>query len=179
MRDIEVAAGLQFVDVGLGFVAEHEPIAESVLMEYAADGRCFVATEDNDHVADAVAVAVAGDDDGADSPVGYLIVDPSGANAHIEQVSVHPSFQGRGLGRALVDQAELWALEHGFSGVTLTTFKDVAWNRPLYEHLGYVVLDDSELPAELKEIRDHETLRGLDPATRVCMRKAVSRTRSG
>lgn len=161
MRQVERAAGVQFVDVGMAFVAEHEPIDAVTLASYAADGRSWVATDDEDQ------------------PVGYLIVDSSGHDAHIEQVSVDPRYQGRGIGRGLVEEAEHWAEQNGFDGVTLTTFREVPWNLPLYEHLGYSVLREDELSAELKGIRDHETERGLDPETRVCMRKAISRTRSG
>jgi hypothetical protein len=46
----------------------------------------------------------------------------------------------------------------------------VAWNRPLYEHLGFRVLDEQELGPELRVVRDRETADGLDPDVRVCMR---------
>ncbi len=55
--------------------------------------------------------------------------------------------------------------------MTLTTFSDVEWNRPLYEHLGFTVVPDEELSPGLLAIRDHERERGLEPPPRVCMRK--------
>ena len=154
-RAIERAAGDRFAEIGMPHVAGHEPMSADMLIGYAVDGRSWVAT------------------DAGDRAVGYVVVDVVDGCAHIEQVSVHPSDQGKGLGRALVARVERWAADEGLPAVTLTTFKDVPWNRPLYEHLGFSVLADDELSAELLQIRDEEARRGLDPTTRVCMRKPV------
>jgi hypothetical protein len=43
----------------------------------------------------------------------------------------------------------------------------------LYEHLGFVVLPDDELGPGLRELREHESRMGLDPTSRVCMRRSV------
>jgi GNAT superfamily N-acetyltransferase len=157
-RSIERAAGARFADIGMLFVAEHEPMSAEELVKYAREGRSWVATDSDDRA------------------VGYVIADVAAGCAHIEQVTVHPDHQGEGLGRALISEVERWAAEEGLAAVTLTTFADVSWNRPLYEHLGYTVLDDYELSPELRQIRDAETSRGLDPSTRVCMRKRLSGT---
>ena len=146
-RSVERAAGARF--------AEHEPMSADALIEYSRAGRSWVATDSEDRA------------------VGYVVVDVVAGCAHIEQVSVHPAEQGAGLGRALVSEVERWAADQGLLAVTLTTFKDVSWNRPLYEHLGFTVMVDDELSPELRQIRDAETSRGLDPATRVCMRKRL------
>jgi GNAT superfamily N-acetyltransferase len=153
-RSVERAAA-RFADIGMPDVAGHEPISSQALAEYAREGRSWVAT------------------DAEDRAVGYVIVEVVDGCAHVEQVSVHPDYQGTGLGRALLEEVERWAETKGLHGVTLTTFKDVAWNRPLYEHLGFMVLAESELSPELRQIRDAETTRGLDPSTRVCMRKPL------
>ena len=105
--------------------------------------------------------------------VGYVLVDVVDDCAHIEQVSVRPDHQGEGVGRALLDRVRQWAMSTDRSGVTLTTFGDVPWNRPLYEHLGFRVLSDVEIGPELRAVRETEARHGLDPATRVCMRLAV------
>jgi ribosomal protein S18 acetylase RimI-like enzyme len=102
--------------------------------------------------------------------VGYVLVDLVDGNAHIEQISVRPECQGAGIGRALVDQVRAWAAESGRSAITLTTFAEVSWNRPLYEHLGFDVVAEDDLGPELRAVRDAEAAHGLDPATRVCMR---------
>ena len=155
LREIERAAGRRFRDFGLGRVADHEPALIEVLAGYAEGGRAWVA----------------GDSDGA--PLGYVLVDEIDRAAHIEQVSVAPDHQGRGLGRALIDRAAEWAASLDMDAVTLTTFGHIPWNRPLYEHLGFRVLADDEIGAGLRAVRDAEAAHGLDPAMRVVMRRQV------
>jgi len=155
LQEIERLAGVRFSDVGLPDIADAEPASIEALTEYANAGRSWVGV--NDH----------------DRPIGYVIVDEVDGNAHIEQLSVRPDHQGTGVGRGLVDQVRAWAAENGVPAITLTTFTDVPWNRPLYEHLGFTVLAEREIGPELRAVRDHEADLGLDPALRVCMRSAV------
>ena len=152
LRAIEVEAGERFRTVGLGDVADHPPFSIAVLTGYADAGRSWVAT------------------DGADRPVGYVLVAVVDDAAHIEQISVRPDLQGRGVGRSLIDQVRAWAEEDGRRAITLTTFSDVAWNGPLYEHLGFTTLTEPEIGPELRAIQAAEIAEGLDPARRVCMR---------
>jgi ribosomal protein S18 acetylase RimI-like enzyme/catechol 2,3-dioxygenase-like lactoylglutathione lyase family enzyme len=152
LREIERRAGERFRDVDLPEVADHEPASVDELACYAEEQRSWVLVDDTDE------------------PIGYVLVDVVDGCAHIEQVSVRPEHQGSGLGGLLVEHVRTWAGKSGLSAVTLTTFSDVAWNMPLYEHLGFRVLSESEIGPELREVRDKETAQGLDPAKRVCMR---------
>jgi predicted N-acetyltransferase YhbS len=86
---------------------------------------------------------------------------------------VRPDGQGTGIGRALMDRARMWAVATDRPAITLTTFADVPWNRPFYEHLGFRVLAEHELGPELRALRAMEAAHGLDPATRVCMRLEI------
>jgi GNAT superfamily N-acetyltransferase len=157
LRTIEREAGRRFADVGRADVAAHEPPAADVLAGYATDGRCWVSLDDDGAVA------------------GYVIVEVVDGCAHVEQLSVLPDRQGRGHGRRLLDEVERWAGEEGFAALTLTTFADVPWNRPLYEHLRFRVLDEAELTPPLVAIREAEAAMGLDPASRVVMRRDLWR----
>ena len=74
-----------------------------------------------------------------------------------------------GAGRALIEQVRVCALETGRDAMTFTTYSDVSWYRPLYEHLGFRVLDESEIGGQLRAIREAERARGLDLRPRVCM----------
>jgi GNAT superfamily N-acetyltransferase len=152
LQRIELLAGEQFRDVGMPEIAGDQPAPAEVLATYAEAGRSWAAL------------------DGAGEPCGYVLVDVVDGNAHIEQISVLPDHQGRGIGRALIDRVRAWAAERRMAAVTLTTFRDVPWNAPLYRHLGFRDLSEDELGPGLEAVRDKETAHGLDPATRVCMR---------
>jgi len=155
VRAIERAAGERCREVGLAFVAEHDPGMLDELAAYASAERGWVATTSSD------------------VPIGYVLVDVVDGNAHIEQVSVHPVHQGRGVGRALVDRVHVWAVGTARPAMTLTTFRDVEWNRPLYEHLGFVVITGDDVGPELAAVCRTEAMHGLAPEGRVCMRRPV------
>jgi GNAT superfamily N-acetyltransferase len=158
LRLIERGAGERFREVGLDHIADEEPASAEHLAQYARAGRSWVAVDDGDR------------------PVGYVLVDEIDGCAHIEQISVDPEYQGIGIGRALVEHVRAWAEHTGRSAVTLTTFADVPWNGPLYAHLGFVVLADTEIGPELRSVRDDETARGVDrDMARVCMKLPLHR----
>lgn len=155
LQRIERRAGERFRVIGRPEVADAEPASLEQLAHYAADGRAWVAV----------------DDDGA--RIGYVLVDRVDGQAHVEQISVLPDQQGRGVGRALLGAVRRWAVEAGMAALTLTTFRDVAWNAPLYRHLGFVELTEPEIGPELRALRAAEAAHGLDPAERVCMRLGI------
>jgi GNAT superfamily N-acetyltransferase len=109
----------------------------------------------------------------AGAPVGYLIADLLDGNVHVEQVSVHPRFSRRGVGRLLIDRVAAYAAEIGAPALTLTTFAEVAWNAPYYRRCGFEVMDDAAIMPELRAVRDHEAAAGLDRWPRVCMRRTL------
>ena len=154
---IERAAGRLFAGIGMPDVAAHEPLPAAELAAYQDDGRAWVAVDEHD------------------APVGYVLVDTVDGCAHVEQISVHPDVGRQGIGRLLLDAVATWATDHddgeGDVGLTLVTFRDVAWNRPYYERLGFRVLADAEVGPELRARRQEEAARGLVPAQRVCMRR--------
>lgn len=67
--------------------------------------------------------------------VHVLLVD---GHAHLEQLSVHPSYGRRGIGRRLVGAAMSEARERGLSRMTLRTYVDVPWNAPFYASCGFI-----------------------------------------
>ena len=155
LQDIERLAGQRFRQIGMDQIADDDPPPLEQLAGCVRDGRCWVAEADEGEL------------------VGYLIVEEVDGNAHIEQVSVVPVRQGAGVGRRLIDAALDWARIGGRPALTITTFTDVPWNRPLYEHLGFRVLDEQEIGPGLRELREVEARHGLDPDIRVCMRLDV------
>jgi GNAT superfamily N-acetyltransferase len=135
----------------LDFVADDDPPSLEELARYAHAGRSWVAVSSSGGL------------------IGYVIFEEVDDNAHIEQITVRPDEQGRGVGRALLDRVVIWASETGHPAITLTTYAEVPWNQPLYEHLGFLLLAADEAGHELQAIREAERLRGLDISPRVCM----------
>ena len=76
---------------------------------------------------------------------------------------MHRAFQWRGLGRRLVALAADHTRALGLASVTLNTFRDVAWNAPFYEKLGFRVLLEAELTPRLADILRHEIAIGSSP----------------
>lgn len=120
-----------------------------------------------DDLGRAAYVLVAGD-----PVVGFARLERVDGEAHLEQLSVHPSATRRGLGAALLDAAAEWAARSGHEALTLCTFADVPWNAPFYERHGFVEV--TELGPGLQALRDTERRLGLDAAgRRVVMRRGV------
>lgn len=155
LREVERAAGRCFRDIGMPEIADDDPLPTDVLAEYQRHGRAWVAVDTADHV------------------VAYLISDLVDDNVHIEQVSVHPDHSHRGVGRSLIEVAAAQAAATDVRALTLTTFRDVAWNAPYYSRCGFRVLDESEWTPGLRAIRDREAAHGMDRWPRVCMLRTL------
>lgn len=147
LRQIEDEADGLFLTVGIG--------------PFAPDGIA-------DHLAAAAVVLVAGD-----PPVGFASVEIVDGVAHLWQLAVRPAAGRQGIGTALVRAVCDWAAAHGYPAVTLTTYRDVAWNGPFYRRLGFRDLE--ELTPGLAAIRDHEKAIGDDTfGPRVAMRRDLT-----
>jgi hypothetical protein len=66
-----------------------------------------------------------------------------------------------------------WAGAAGFKTISLSTFRDVPWNAPYYERLGFSIIPEHELTADLMQIQQAETDMGLAVSHRVFMRKQL------
>jgi GNAT superfamily N-acetyltransferase len=153
LQKIERAAGQCFADVGMPEIADDAPLPVSELDRYRRAGLAWVAVG------------------AADAPVAYLIAEPLDGGLHVEQVSVHPSYARRGIGRSLLERAAMHAVAGGSSMLTLTTFGHVPWNAPYYRRCGFRVMDQREWTPGLRAIREREAAQGLDRWPRVCMLK--------
>jgi len=110
-----------------------------------------------------------------DVPVGFALVELLEPDAaHLEEIDVHPDHGRQGLGTRLVGRVCQWAETHRIGAVTLTTFRDVPWNMPFYARLGFEEIAPAALTPALRELREDEARRGLDPRRRVAMRRRIS-----
>jgi GNAT superfamily N-acetyltransferase len=154
MQAIEIAAGRLFAEIGMHDVAEDGAHESETLAGYIAASRAWVAEADG-------------------AVCAYALADVLDGAAHLEQVSVHPDQARRGIGSRLIDAVAGWARGQGFVDMTLLTFRDVAWNGPYYQRLGFVDLPDAALGPELAALREHEAELGLDVSIRGAMRLSL------
>jgi GNAT superfamily N-acetyltransferase len=145
LRAIERDACRAFADVGMPEIAADEPFAIAELEAFLAAGRAWVAVDDDDR------------------PVAYLVSDVVDGCAHVEQVSVVAAHAGRGLGATLIDHLDALARREGRAALTLTTFRDVPWNAPYYERLGFEPITPRSTGASSP--RSSPTRRRRSPAT--------------
>ena len=154
LRELEIAAGAPFRDLGMDPIADDAPPSTVVLRGALDRGGLWV-------IEDGGAVA------------GYLMDDVVDGEPHLEQVSVHPDHARRGLGARLVEDLVARARADGHHAVTLTTFVDVPWNGPYYARLGFRPLADDELGPGLRAVRRAEIAKGLDRWPRTAMRREL------
>lgn len=69
--------------------------------------------------------------------------------------------------------AEGLAQERGYDRMTLTTFRDVPFNGPFYESLGWQILPADGLTPDLAAARQEEADAGLDAWPRQAMVRLV------
>ena len=69
--------------------------------------------------------------------IGFAVAWVIDGEGHLDELAVTPAHGRRGVGRALVDEVLAWSAARGLPSVTLITFRDVPWNGPFYEKLGF------------------------------------------
>lgn len=153
LAPLELAAGERFRSVGMDAVADDMPPGRDEYERAMASSRLWVAELGGDLV-------------------GYVWAVDLDGQPHLEQISVLPEAGGSGVGVALVDQVVAWVVEQGGSSLTLSTFRDVAWNGPWYRQLGFVDIEAQEVSTDerWRNLRAHEVELGLDIEARTIMR---------
>ena len=155
LQALEVDAGHRFRALGMDEIADDDPPATELLEAHVGNSSAWVAVEPDGRI------------------VGYALASMVDGEGHLDQVSVADDAGRRGIGTALIEQVCSWTRLQGAVSVTLTTFRDVAFNGPYYESLGFIALDESQCGPELAAIRDNEIDLGLDIAPRVAMRRPL------
>lgn len=160
MQQVEMRAGTLFADIGMDSIASDPPPSAADFQPYFDLGTIWIAYQSRE--------------DGGDALIGWANASIVDSEGHLDQVSVDPSAQKRGVGSALVARVCEWAASTGLQSLTLTTFRDVEWNGPFYARRGFKELEVSDLGPELTQLRQVETERGLDVSPRVAMRLVLT-----
>jgi ribosomal protein S18 acetylase RimI-like enzyme len=73
--------------------------------------------------------------------VGLIVLMVSDGGFFVDNVAVDPSHQGSGVGRALLEHAEVEARRAGFDSICLYTHEKMTENLAYYSRIGYVEYD--------------------------------------
>ena len=112
--------------------------------------------------------------DEADIPVGFAMLAEIDQWLHLDELDVHPAHGRRGIGTALVQHVCRLAKAAEYPGVTLSTFRDVVWNAPFYQRLGFQAVPAAALTPGLQALVAGEQAGGLRTDLRVIMRLDVN-----
>lgn len=96
-----------------------------------------------------------------DEIVGFAMATVHGRSLHIDVMAVSPDHGRRGAGTKLIRTMSELARGRGLRIVTLTTFRDLPWNAPFYEKVGFRVMNDGELTPMLRETLRYEADLGM------------------
>lgn len=106
-------------------------------------------------------------------PVGFAALTLVDGGVHLEELAVDPAFGRRGVGSALLEAVCEYARREGSAAVTLTTFRDVAFNGPFYAARGWVEWPREAWGPQMREQWAAEEAAGIVVAPRLAMRKEV------
>jgi len=70
--------------------------------------------------------------------VGYQITTGSGTRAHLARLAVHPSVQGRGVGKALLGNLFERLVQNGYLKLSVNTQSDNQTSLKLYQRMGFI-----------------------------------------
>jgi GNAT superfamily N-acetyltransferase len=153
LREVERRAGARFATVGLDDIANGEPVGIEFLSAIALAGAIRVAA------------------DGGDRPVGFTLLGILDRAVHVYELDVVPEHGRRGLGARLIEAAAAYASDASLDALTLSTFRDIPWNGPYYERLGFRYLERREWTPALHLLHNREIQVNLPVDRRAFMRK--------
>jgi GNAT superfamily N-acetyltransferase len=155
LPDIEQSAGEAYRWIEeLAWIADDDNQTVDRHRELIAKGTCLVAVEHDDR------------------PVAFLSAEIQDDTLHIWELAVRLDRQRLGIGRALLEMAIANARQGRLVALTLTTFRNVIWNAPFYQKLGFRVLDDAQAGERLRQVLRREVEHGM-PASRRCAMRLV------
>ena len=150
---VENAADLRFARVGLQLVVDMPGHSIAALEHGRRHGLLWVAISPRGQV------------------VGFALMEVKRGTALIEQLSVLDRWQGHGFGTALLDRCAATACALGHAPLYLTTYRDVAWNKPFYGRRGFTEVPRGALNRTLRGVLLLEVRHGHPVWRRAVMRR--------
>lgn len=155
LEKVERSAAEVFLTVNLAFLLDQPTVDPYLLASMANSGHLWIAV------------------DRFDQPIGFLGGQYLEGNFHIIEVSVGRSYQGRGIGKALMATMVDQIRAEGYKTITLTTYRDLPWNAPWYSRMGFVEVNPWDAGRSYEEILEEEARHGLDIRNRCIMRMVL------
>jgi GNAT superfamily N-acetyltransferase len=155
LPSIEDTADERYVRLGLRRVLEMAPHSIATLEEGRQRGRLWVATSPRNRV------------------VGFALMALTRGTAWLDQLSVLPRWQGRGLGAALIDRTAERARELRHDRLYLSTYLGVPWNAPFYARRGFSSVPRGDWPRAFRLQFMIENSHGHPPWRRTIMQRRV------
>ncbi|WP_090229423.1 GNAT family N-acetyltransferase [Filomicrobium insigne] len=150
---IERSSGETFrVIPGLAWIADDNGQSPEEHLHFLRSGTSWVATDEQNRL------------------LGFLNAEVYGQEFHIWQLAVRHHHQRRGCGTALIREVIASAKARKLFAITLTTFRNVPWNMPFYQSLGFQTLRVDQLDDRLIALLRKEVEHGLPETKRCAMR---------
>jgi predicted N-acetyltransferase YhbS len=155
IQQVERDAGAKFRGIRFDDIADDDPTETGTLEAAALAEMLWVAEDTVGH------------------PIGFAMCEIRDHRLYLREVSVSPAHERKGVGRALIQETWAHTAKLGLSEVTLSTFRDVPWNGPYYQRLGYREVSADELGPEHAAVREEERAAGLDTSLRILMARGI------
>lgn len=148
--NIERSAAAIFRQItALAWVDDAQGRSVNQHLEFIVDGNCWVAVEQQ--------------------LISFIEVEVMYQALHIWELSVDSRWQRKGIGRALLQKVIMQAKQLNYDHVTLSTFRDVAWNGIYYQKLGFTIISAENLTLSLQAILKKEMAYGCAASSRCAM----------
>ncbi len=154
LQAIQLEAGEIYRTHGLQAIADNPPTPREIFLQSSKDEMLQVAYLDT-------------------AIIGFALVLNCGIDCHLEQISILPKYSKCGYGGMLLKHMIKLAEAKKFARITLSTFRNFAWNEHFYRKCGFQEIENEELGARLYQLKQSEEQFGLNMKNRLFMAKRL------
>ena len=137
------ACAHQMIQKGIHQWNAHYPSREAFVEDIKRD-ELFLFVKDENIIGTLVLSTLK---DAVYEPVNWLTPSDS-RSLYIHRLAVHPDHQGQGIAQQLMNYAEDFARENGYTSIRLDTFSKNDRNNTFYTQRGYVKLEEIYFPKQ-------------------------------
>lgn len=153
---IERRAAAAFADIGYPDIATGAEMPITLFETGLRDNLLWIATDEEE-----------------DQPIGYAVAALIDGIFYLEDISVDPDHQRKGVADMLMAEIITHARFLHCPAVVLSTLDAAPWSKALYRKHGFLAADMARLPAPVSERFEAETALGLPAEGRIIMAKRL------